>query len=149
MLADRLANTLPSRTFFPEDFLQETLDTISLLSPSADIPCNAWMRKYHSRRMPDPKLLSLPSTSRLIGRYSHWRDRLLLLEEAFDQSEPDSFPKWWHDRRKKVQRYTFMVAVVVLLLTIFFGLIQSIASIIQAWASLKTLYASGQPSTHA
>jgi hypothetical protein len=41
--------------------------------------------------------------------------------------------------RKRVQWYTFWVAVLVLLLTIVFGLIQSVSSVVQAWASVKAL----------
>jgi hypothetical protein len=61
----------------------------------------------------------------------------MILEEAFDRSEPANIAPWWYDRRKKVQWYTFWVAILVLILTIMFGLIQSITGIIQAWASMK------------
>ena len=46
---------------------------------------------------------------------------------------------WWYDDRKKVQWYTFWVAFLVLVLTVFFGIIQSAAAIVQAWAQVKAL----------
>jgi hypothetical protein len=82
---------------------------------------------------------SLNAAPREVEKYRYWRDRLLTIEEAFDQAEPGTLSQWWFDRRKKVQWYTFWVAIVVLILTISFGLIQSITGIVQAWASVKSI----------
>ena len=62
-----------------------------------------------------------------------------MLKQTFDESEPQTIRSWWYDDRKKVQWYTFWVAVLVLVLTIVFGFIQSISGIIQAWAAVKSI----------
>ena len=68
---------------------------------------------------------------RYVGHFSHWRDRLRDLKEAFDCREPPG-PKYvWRDRSKPVQWWTFWIAVFILILTIVFGLIQSITGILQ------------------
>ena len=46
---------------------------------------------------------------------------------------------WWYDDRKKVQWYTFWVAALVLLLTIVFGLVQSVSGVVQAWAAVRSM----------
>lgn len=67
-------------------------------------------------------------------------DRVSILKQAFDDSEPKSISQWWYDDRKRVQWYTFWIAALVLLLTVIFGLVQSVASVVQAWASVKGLH---------
>jgi hypothetical protein len=123
-----------------EDFIKETIDTISLLLPVADMKCAKWFRPLQQSSLLDGKIRSLPTATRDIERYTYWRDRLLIIEEAFDQHEPASIRQWWYDDRRKAQSYTFWVALTVLILTIIFGLIQSVASIVQAWASVKSLH---------
>ena len=88
----------------------------------------------------DQEILDLDAAPREVKWYVYWHDRLLILQEVFDAAEPSSLSQWWFDRRKKVQWYTFWVAIVVLLLTVVFGLVQSIAGIVQAWASVKSLH---------
>lgn len=62
-----------------------------------------------------------------------------MLKQVFDEAQPKTLTQWWYDRRNGVQWYTFWVAAFVLLLTIVFGLIQSIEGAIQVYASLKAL----------
>ena len=46
-----------------------------------------------------------------------------------------------------INRYTFWVAVLVLVLTIFFGLVQSIEGALQVYASFKDMKDEESPST--
>jgi hypothetical protein len=121
-------------------FIDETLQTIALLLPRSNTDCRSWFEKRVKQSSIDPEILNLDAAPRDINRYVYWHDRLLILQEAFDDAEPSSLSQWWFDRRKKVQWYTFWVAIVILLLTIVFGLIQSITGIVQAWASVKSLH---------
>ena len=57
------------------------------------------------------------------------------MKQVFDESEPKTLRQWWNDRRKGVQWSTFWVAFVVVLLTILFGLAQTIEGAIQAYNS--------------
>jgi hypothetical protein len=81
----------------------------------------------------------LSTRIRKIECFSYWKDRLIILKQAFDDSEPHTVSQWWHDDRKKVQWYTFWVAALVLFLTILFGTIQSVTAVVQAWAAVKSM----------
>lgn len=70
---------------------------------------------------------------RQVQNFKFWRDRLVILKQAYDEATPSTLSQWWHDRRNGVQWYTFWVAVLVLTLTIFFGLIQSIEGALQVY----------------
>jgi ABC-type Fe3+ transport system permease subunit len=64
---------------------------------------------------------------------------LVMLKQVFDEAQPRTMAQWWHDRRNGVQWYTFWVAVMVLALTILFGLIQSVEGALQVYMSMKSL----------
>jgi ABC-type Fe3+ transport system permease subunit len=65
---------------------------------------------------------------------------MVILKQAFDDSEPRTVSQWWYDDRKRVQWYTFWVAALVLILTIVFGVTQTASGIIQAWASVRGMH---------
>lgn len=58
-----------------------------------------------------------------------------MIQKAHDESEPKALPQWWNGRRKKVQWYTFWAAILILVLTIVFGMIQSVNGIMQVYAA--------------
>ena len=72
-------------------------------------------------------------TDRAFGSYRHWGERLEIIVEAYNKSEPKTLSQGWNDRRNKVQWYTFWIAALILLLTIVFGFIQSITGILQVY----------------
>jgi hypothetical protein len=129
-------------TKLPQDLIDETLRTLGLLIPSSEPHSRQWFRKKQERLHLDPRAGSYSScsaTARQIDKFRLWRDRLVVLKQIFDDSEPHTLTHWWYDDRKRVQWYTFWIAALVLVLTIVFGLIQSTAAIVQAWASVKAL----------
>lgn len=67
--------------------------------------------------------------------FDHLRDRLLELHEEIFLSPPISWAQLWRDRRSPQQFWTFWIAIMILILTVF----STVATIIQAWASLKAL----------
>jgi len=85
---------------------------------------------------PDISLLNrnaMLSTDRRAMNFEYWRDELMTLKERFDQPKPTSISQFWHDRRNGPQWYTFWIAVTVLCLTVFFGLVQSIEGALQVY----------------
>jgi Ni/Fe-hydrogenase subunit HybB-like protein len=70
-----------------------------------------------------------------VTTYKYWHNRVAEISEAFDKSQPRDIGGWWMDRRNTVQWYTFWIAALALLLTVVFGLIQSITGIILAYAA--------------
>ncbi|KAF2178669.1 hypothetical protein K469DRAFT_731671 [Zopfia rhizophila CBS 207.26] len=95
-----------------------------------------WLKGYPESYRIDKTLLKcdpLRLDDRQIEKFHFWHDRLIILKQAFDQSRPATISQWWYDRRNGVQWYTFWVAVVVLFLTIFFGIVQSIEGALQVY----------------
>ncbi|PSN66368.1 hypothetical protein BS50DRAFT_610987 [Corynespora cassiicola Philippines] len=131
----------PEDSMLPKNITEETIRTLALLFPQTlDPSTRQWYRKISTHMSLDPQLFlcgKLKTANRQIETFSFWRDRLVILKQAFDDSHPQSFSQWFHDRRNGVQWYTFWVAMVVLGLTLLFGLIQSIEGAIQVWASLR------------
>lgn len=121
---------------FPAGLLDETLRTLTLLFPPHEPSTETLIQKLDENNLVDKQLTSctpLRLGDRQIETYVFWHDRLILLKQAFDQSRPATLSQWWHDRRNGVQWYTFWVAVVVLFLTIFFGIVQSVEGALQVY----------------
>lgn len=121
---------------FPADLLQETLRTLALLFPPHEPDTEKFLRMLDGTTLLDKQLANckpLRLSERQIETYAFWHDRLVILKEAFDQSRPATISQWWHDRRNGVQWYTFWVAIMVLFLTIFFGMVQSIEGALQVY----------------
>jgi len=100
------------------------------------------LKEGHEHYKVDPRLTlcgSLQVEDRQIERFVFWRDRLVVLKQAFDDATPKTISQWRHDRRNSsVQWYTFWVPVLVFLVTTFLGVIQSIEGAMQVYVSYKT-----------
>ena len=135
---------LSKASILPDDLIDETLLTLALLLPSSDAKVQTWLCKKQKELCLDPSIGSygpLNAAARQIENFHYWRDRLVILKQAFDESEPQTLSIWWHDDRKKVQWFTLWVAVLVLVLTIVFGIVTSVSGIVQAWASVRAMSA--------
>lgn len=129
----------------PDRLLLETLQTLSLLIPRANRDCKIWFEKVYTKYAEnidhgagDVEMLHW---ARSPEKYKYWGQRLITIKMAYDASEPKNLGQWWHDRRRRVEWYTFWVAVLVVFLTIVFGLIQSITGVMQVYYASH----SGQP----
>lgn len=133
-----------SSPILPAALIDETLRTLALLLPEHDEDVEDWFGDQQ-KTLQKRKRLSLDSTARECGQlkveqrqienFNYWHDRLVILKQVFDEAEPSNINQWWHDRRKRVQWYTFWIAAVVLGLTILFGLIQCVEGGIQIYYS--------------
>ncbi|PSN65960.1 hypothetical protein BS50DRAFT_525791 [Corynespora cassiicola Philippines] len=135
----------------PPGLAEETLRTLALLCPQSDRATKKWLRrlpkpivsKWPSGRpayILDPHLMRcghLKTDDRQIEKFIYWHDRLVVLKQVFDETTPNNISQWWHDRRNGVQWYTFWVAIIVLSLTLMFGLIQSIEGALQVYGSFQ------------
>jgi len=77
----------------------------------------------------------LIANERQVENFKYWHDRLVVLKQVYDESRPSTISQWWYDRRNSVQWYTFWVAIVVLTLTLLFGLVQSVEGALQVYKS--------------
>lgn len=104
--------------------------------PKNNPEIQTWFQKQQASYHLDhnaAKCLNINSDARQISQFHFWRDRMVILKQVFDESEPRNLSQFWHDRRKGPQWYTFWVAIAVLLLTIFYGTIQSIEGALQVY----------------
>lgn len=121
---------------FPPGLVEETFRTLALLFPRSDQNTVRWIRKLPSSLHLDGQVVKcgrLRIEDRQIKKFHFWHDRLVILKEAFDESRPSTVSQWWCDRRNSVQWYTFWVAILVLFLTVFFGVVQSIEGALQVY----------------
>ena len=121
----------------PDRLILETIQTLALIVPRANRDCKKWFEKASSKYVDvidrgagDVEMLHW---ARSPEKYKYWGQRLITIKMAYDASEPKNLGQWWHDRRRRVEWYTFWVAVLVVFLTIVFGLIQSITGVMQVY----------------
>ena len=125
---------------FKGGFISETMRTLALLHQTTLIS-GKWFEKQQRLEV-DPRATTcghLMNSNRHTGQFVYWKDRLVILKEAFDIPEPGTVKQWWYGDHKKVQMWTLWLAALVLILTALFGMIQSIKGAISAWAALKAI----------
>ena len=135
--AEFLRNHQRNNTVFPDGLISETLKTLALLFPAYIGGTTNWIKKQGE----DNKDLditvceceSLDDDHRTLQSFEFWRDRLTILMEAYTSSEPTNIRQWWFDWRKRERWATFWVALLILFLTIIFGIIQSIEGALQVY----------------
>ncbi|OQE21907.1 hypothetical protein PENSTE_c011G06797 [Penicillium steckii] len=122
---------------FPEGFIEETLQTLDLLLPYHHTKTRKWfqneVKHYGIDDTACVRKRMMNANSRHLERFKFWGERLAFLKETYDLTEPDSVSRFWLDTRSPIQWATFWVAVLVLVLTIFFGLVQSIEGALQVY----------------
>jgi hypothetical protein len=130
---------------FPVGLVDETLRTLALLFTRDTKQTKKWLQGLPASLMVDQKGLlrwkKLRLDDRQIGKFRFWHDRLIILKQSFDESRPSKLSQWWHDTRDGHSWYTFWVAVLVLSLTVFFGLVQSIEGALQVYRAYHPLSA--------
>ena len=134
------------RPLLPPAFVEETLSTLALLLPEYEHDVQTWFESVQKNRRKLGKTpldalarenKQLKAEERQIENFVYWHDRLVILKQVYDEAEPQNMRQWWHDRRKRVQWYTFWVAAMVLSLTVFFGLVQSIEGALQVYITFR------------
>ncbi|KAH7085946.1 hypothetical protein BKA63DRAFT_529471 [Paraphoma chrysanthemicola] len=121
---------------YPPGFIDETLRTLSLLFTKHDKQSRKWLQTLATSPLIDGQIMhceKLRLDDRQIEAFKFWHDRLIILKQAFDESRPAKLSQWWYDRRDGYLWYTFWVAVFVLFLTVFFGMVQSIEGALQVY----------------
>ncbi|KAJ2980262.1 hypothetical protein NUW58_g6992 [Xylaria curta] len=132
-----------SQSLLPANLVAETIQTLALLFPSADRETRKWASKLPFVDLRVYQCGRLKADLRQIENFQIWRDRLVILKQIYDEAQPKTLRQWWHDRRNGMQWYMFWFAVLVLILTVFFGLVQGVEGALQVYASLEAL--SGHP----
>lgn len=130
---------MPRSDIFPDGFAAETLRTLALLFPPHDVRTKKWIVSG-SRYWKDGSVqvdLEILKCGRVRDRsadqFAYWRKELVALQVIFDKPRQLTLTQSLHDRRNIAQWYTFWIAVVVLVLTVFFGMIQSVLAAVQVY----------------
>ncbi|KAJ4258935.1 hypothetical protein NW762_008022 [Fusarium torreyae] len=134
-------------SLFPSGFAEETLRTLALLFPQSLVNGSgtsrksrkSWFRNLCLKRSTfqiDKRLGrcgTLHAEDRQIKDFVFWRDRLVILKQAYDEATPTSLPQIWHDKRNGVQWYTFWLVILVFFVTTVFSVLQCVQGGFQAW----------------
>ncbi|CAO2652016.1 Nn.00g002990.m01.CDS01 [Neocucurbitaria sp. VM-36] len=129
---------------FPVGFIDETMDTLTLLFPDTDRKAKRWLEcdfqvhpllTHMDRGLLRCGHFRAGHPSRRLERFQFWRDRLGMLREAVDEATPPSkaLLRALRDRKKGDRWLNSWVAIVAIGLTLFFGLVQSIEGAIQVF----------------
>ncbi|MCJ1358862.1 MAG: hypothetical protein MMC33_008862 [Icmadophila ericetorum] len=106
--------TANSSNLLPRDLIEETERTLGLLLPSGEKDFKQWFNKKQEELGLDAnagRCRQQNNSARQVEKFQYWRDRLVILKQTFDEKEPQTISQRWYDDRKKVQWYTFWVAV--------------------------------------
>lgn len=120
----------PFSEVYPTGLLRETAETVALLFPLAETSHKNWHRRVRKRADVDVEAGVAANTPRNLDHYWFWRERLDAIQSHYDQTAPKKLRQWVHDRRDSNRFYTFWLAVTAIVLTLLFGLIQSVTGII-------------------
>jgi hypothetical protein len=133
---------------FPNNFVQETLGTLTLLFPSKDRKTKRWLKGQckgdSSQTKVDDGLLDVghfkaSHSSRNLEHFQYWRERLETLNEAVDgtlneaTSRREEALKTLRNHKRGESWFTSWAAIVAISLTLFFGLVQSIEGAVQVY----------------
>lgn len=129
---------------FPAGFVEETLDTLTLLLPGKDRKTRRWLENEFANHplqiCTDRGLLQCGyfkpgHPKRCLKHYRFWGERLDALRDAVEEATPPSkaLLKALKDRKKGDTWLNSWVAIVAIGLTLFFGLVQSIEGAIQVY----------------
>lgn len=81
---------------YPEGLIEETLRTLSLLLPSSDNETKDWFMRNQIQYHLDgeaARCKPLSKDERNIESFRFWKDRLVILKQAYDRSKPNDKPK--------------------------------------------------------
>jgi hypothetical protein len=119
--------------------LEETEETIDLLFPTKDSKDSKRTRRLRDKDNVDIEAARDLPPAMTINHYKHWGKRLAALQNVYDAARPRQPQQWWYDRRNRAEWATLVIAIIVFVMTLVFGIISSVTGIIQAYASFKNL----------
>lgn len=125
----------------PYGFLRDLHATYGLLLPIDVIAVKRWYQKQVDKyELESEYSISCITISRTELQFSQfYHDRLVLLKRRYDEARPRTLAQWWYDRRDTPQWFTIVNAILILYMTLCFGMLQCILGGIQAYASWKQM----------
>lgn len=119
--------------------MEETERTLSLLFPPANFETSRRIQRISEKEGVDIEAAIQDHASFDLNNYPFWQERLGHVQRVYDKTKPKRIKQWYFDRRDRVEWSTFWIAVIVFLLTLFFGIISAVTSILQVYATFKAI----------
>ena len=143
-----------SESQLPPGLAKETLRTLALLFPQAVFGHRVgssrrkrkWLRAVQDKWQQKSgcrvdRRVSRCGTeqadTRQIETFYHWRDRLVILKQTYDDATPRSVAQWWYDRRNGAQWYPFWIALMVFAVATLLALIQVVEGALQVYGTFN------------
>lgn len=130
--------------------LKEAIDTLQLLFPTDNNDLKTWYKDLAPEQGLDTILATygyLRTGNRNPEHFNYWYDRLMILKQVFDESQPKTLRQYWYDRRNGPQWWGFLNAMIMLtltLMTILIGLVQIGEAAVQMWTGIVSRPQSGR-----
>jgi hypothetical protein len=124
---------------YPEGFVAEVQRTLQLLFPTVVPGQTTSTRRYVRRYNGDLEARIMGSNKEIfdLNTYPFFGERLENIQKRYNNSRYRRKRQWWFDRRSRIEWATLVVAIVVFILTVIFGLISSVTGILQVYAAYK------------
>ena len=120
----------------PVELLNETLLSLCLLYPTWELPTTKYLQRKAPGFFPPAPDRILPQI--YLSDFCYWHDRIaVLLTET--RSPPKTLKLVWKDDRNPLQWWTFWLAAAILVWTLVFGLITTIATCMQTKYAYQSL----------
>lgn len=126
-----------ARIVYIDDFAAEVQRTLQLLFPTAGKKSIKRTRQYAKKYQADLEARIIKMDKRSLETYPVFGERLEQIQKRYDASTQRLPRQWWYDRRRRVEWATLVVAIVVFILTVVFGVISSVTGILQVRAAYK------------
>lgn len=121
---------------FPPGLVSETLETLNLLYRPLDVKMHKRNRRLMDKYLKTDLEFAMVQQAPLdLKHYPYWHERLRAIQDAYDSSTPRNLRQWWFNRRDRVTWATFWLAFLVFVLTVLFGVIQSVTGIMQVYVA--------------
>ncbi|ETI25987.1 hypothetical protein G647_02764 [Cladophialophora carrionii CBS 160.54] len=126
------------KTMYPEGFIDEVQRTLQLLFPTLERKQIRTTGRYIRRYRADleARIDGNEEMDRFsLGNYPVFGERLEKIQKRYNGSKYRLLRQWWYDRRRRLEWATLIIAIVVFLLTVVFGVISSVTGILQVYAA--------------
>lgn len=130
-LVQQAESAKTSKIPFPPELFAEASRTLDLLFP----PWDRRTRLFLKQECKDFHTMSPGSRELDLKYFSFFRERLLELNEDIYMAPAEDWWQLWRDRRDPQKFWTFWIALIILNLTV----VATAASIVQTWATLKSM----------
>lgn len=127
---------------YPNDLLREVDRTYFLLWPISKRKTNKRARKISKKNRMDIEAhwvddIIKESDRYDLNNYPVYRHRLAEIQRQYNAARPKSPKQWWYDRRLRIEWTTLLIAVIVFVLTVVFGVISSVTGILQVYVAFR------------